>query len=117
MKIQRTSNIQTFLIKFTKQFIFVIIIIIWLFQFTSNVNVRNDDNKISYNESIAAPPLLLNGRERPKQGYVVRFNRLEKSCGNIKNIMIENCLKYLDENEDDYMISFPATAGVSPPPP
>ncbi|CAG8785282.1 16450_t:CDS:1, partial [Dentiscutata erythropus] len=106
-------------VKVTKKFVFIIIIIICLFYFTYiylNINVGNTDDKIS-NESIAAPPLLLNGRKRPKQGYVVSADRIEKNCGDIKNIMIENCLKYLDENEDDYMILFPATAGVSPPPP
>ncbi|RIB19133.1 hypothetical protein C2G38_2141772 [Gigaspora rosea] len=101
------------LVKVTNQFVIVIIVIIVLFYFTFiclNVNVAD-------NESIAALPLLLNGRKRPKQGHIVRVNRLEKNCGDIENIMIENCLKYLDDNEDDYMISFPTTAGVLPPPP
>ncbi|CAG8837754.1 23455_t:CDS:1, partial [Cetraspora pellucida] len=49
--------------------------------------------------------------------YVVRVDRLEKNCGDIQKIMVENCLKYLDNEEDDYMISFPTIKGVSPPPP
>ncbi|CAG8730327.1 27323_t:CDS:2 [Gigaspora margarita] len=100
------------LVKVTNQFIIVIIVIIVLFYFTFiclNVNVAD-------NELITAPPLLLNGRKRPQQGHIVRVDRLEKNCGDIKNIMIENYLKYLDDNEDNYMISFPTTAGVSPLP-
>ncbi|CAG8569847.1 12164_t:CDS:1 [Racocetra fulgida] len=60
---------------------------------------------------------LLNGYKRPKQGYVVRVDRLEKNCGDIRKIMVENCLKYLDNDEDDYMIPFPTVEGASPPPP
>ncbi|CAG8584695.1 14448_t:CDS:2 [Gigaspora rosea] len=93
----------------------IIIIIFYLSYFYLNVNVKNIDDV--YNESITVPTLQLNGRKRPKQGYIVRNDLLEKNCGDIKNIMVENCLKYLDDNEDDYMISFPTIADVSPPPP
>ncbi|KAF0532743.1 wd repeat and sof domain-containing protein 1 [Gigaspora margarita] len=100
-----------------KVIVFAIIIIIFYFSYIYlNVSVKNTDN-VFYNESITVPPFQLNGRKRPKQGYIVRNDLLEKNCGDIKSIMVENCLKYLDDNEEDYMISFPTTAGVSPPPP
>ncbi|CAG8828844.1 14979_t:CDS:1, partial [Gigaspora margarita] len=100
-----------------KVIVFAIIIIIFYFSYIYlNVSVKNTDD-VFYNESITVPPFQLNGRKRPKQGYIVRNDLLEKNCGDIKSIMVENCLKYLDDNEEDYMISFPTTAGVSPPPP
>ncbi|CAG8696825.1 9757_t:CDS:2, partial [Racocetra fulgida] len=81
-----------------------------------DINLTNNEIENFHKESTTAPPLLLSGRKRPKQGYVVRVDRLEKNCGDIKNIMTENCLKYLD-NEDDYMTSFSTIKGASPPPP
>ncbi|RHZ82791.1 hypothetical protein Glove_103g229 [Diversispora epigaea] len=62
--------------------------------FSNNVNNSNNEN--NNNNSIF--------RKRPLQGQVVQVEKIEKHCGDFKNIPVENCLKYLDKNEFDYYI-------------
>ncbi|CAG8476712.1 6799_t:CDS:1 [Acaulospora morrowiae] len=66
--------------------------------------------------STIIPPPIPNARQRPAQDHLVSVNRIEKYCGGRKTAPIIQCLRYLQENETDYILPYYSIHASSRPP-
>ncbi|CAG8570973.1 12631_t:CDS:1 [Acaulospora colombiana] len=100
--------------------IILIFAIVVIFLYCIN-NLNNSLFTFSINSSSDItsniPPFTSNTRRRPAQNHSASFDRIEKHCGNIKSIPVIQCLRYLDNNESDYILPHNSIKGVSSPPP